>query len=221
MTVFRLWSAVNQLSTKPQPSATSDWWNLCDDCNHLNGPHDTEDAAAAAAHRCRLRKPERKPPADRNQGRTWTEAEDDLVRTLPPSQAARAVGVSPTTITRRRAHLGVAQARGKNFEWTPEQDAILAARSIDDAMRLTGASKSAVEWRRKQLRKSGAIEPRAPRVPWTADEDAIVAAHSISEAARLLPGRSAENIRHRRWKLTRQGVELAFVGTPGPKTKAA
>ena len=210
MTVFRLWSAVNALTTKPQPSATSDWWNLCDTCNHLDGPHDTQAAAEAVTHRCGKRKP-RSEPAEQAKGHAWTDAEDDLVRTLPPTQAAQAIGVSGTTITRRRAHLGVGQVRAVTFPWTPELDAILVANGIEDAMRLTGATKSAVEWRRKQLADQGIIERRPPRVAWTPEEDAIVVANSVSQAVRLLPGRTAENVRHRRWKLTRQGVALAVV----------
>lgn len=217
MTVFRLWSAVNSLTTKPQPAATPDWWNLCGTCDHLDGPHDTQDAAEAATHRCRRRKP-RSEPAEQTKGHVWTEAEDELVRTLPPAEAAQAVGVSGTTITRRRAHLGVSQVRTVAFPWTPELDAIVATTGIDDAVRLTGASKSAVEWRRKQLRKAGVVEPRAARIAWTPEEDAIVAAHSITDAVQLLTGRTAVNVRHRRWHLNRQGVTLAVVGTSGPKT---
>lgn len=225
MTVFRLWSAVNQLTTKPQPSATSDWWNLCDDCNRLDGPHATEDAAEAVTHHCKPRKRREKAAVERRPYRAWTDDDDTVVLTHTRAEAARILGRSRRAIHSRIQRLrstGAAQPSTRtHHQWTPEQDAILIAHEIRDAMRLTGASKSAVEWRRKQLADQGVIERRPPRISWTDEEDQIIATHSISDATRLLPIRSALSIRNRRWKLTRQGVTLAIVGVPGPKTKAA
>ena len=90
-------------------------------------------------------------------------------------------------------------------QWTPEQDAIVIDSTCKDAIAALGVSKSAVEWRRKQLREQGLMAP--PRVSrhWTAEEDAIVLSLPAMEAAKKL-GRNPSSIRTRKSMLLAKGV---------------
>lgn len=52
MTTFRLWSRTHRTTGAPTPNATADWWQWCDDCHHLDGPHAEQQAARDATHVC-------------------------------------------------------------------------------------------------------------------------------------------------------------------------
>jgi hypothetical protein len=100
MTVFRLWSAVSSITAKPLPSATCDWWQWCDDCHHLSGPHADEHAATDATHECRHRT-----VTPRTSYRTWTPADDDVIATHGPAEAARLLRATVGQVAGRRKTL--------------------------------------------------------------------------------------------------------------------
>ena len=90
-------------------------------------------------------------------------------------------------------------------QWTPEQDAIVAAGTCKDAIAALGVSKSAVEWRRKQLREQGLMPAARVSRPWTAEEDAVILALPTCEAARKL-GRNQSSVSTRKTALLAKGV---------------
>ena len=90
-------------------------------------------------------------------GRTWTEAEDDVVRTSSIADAALATGRTVASIEHRRKKLRSPDAPKPPRLWTPEEDAVLA--EIPDATEAAlklGRSRMSVVQRRIRLAKAAA-----------------------------------------------------------------
>ena len=80
-------------------------------------------------------------------GRPWTPEEDELVRALPPGEAARRTGRSLRAVYDRRYALGLAYAGG----WTPEEDEQVRTLPAKGAAERTGRTLVAVYLRRQAL----------------------------------------------------------------------
>jgi hypothetical protein len=77
----------------------------------------------------------------------WTPPEEELVRTLPPVQAAQRTGRSLRAVYARRHVLGIGSAR----HWTLEKDQLVRALPPAEVARRTGHTLAAVYERRHLL----------------------------------------------------------------------
>jgi hypothetical protein len=80
-------------------------------------------------------------------GRLWTPEEDDLVRALPPREAARRTGRSLKAVYDRRHVFDLAPAG----RWTPAEDDLVRTLPAKEAARRTGRTLQAVYERRQAL----------------------------------------------------------------------
>lgn len=110
----------------------------------------------------------------REHRRRWTRAEDRLVRTLRPAEAAARTGRTRGAVLDRRRALGLTTPRPA---WTPAEDALVRNLPAAEAAERTGRPVGAVRYRRAAL---GVTRP--PRGRWTAEEDALVRALSLAQA---------------------------------------
>jgi hypothetical protein len=88
----------------------------------------------------------------RRKGPTWAAREDELVRTLPPTEVARWTGRSMKAVYVRRRVLGIPTARR---QWTPEEDQLALTMPAQEVTRRTGRSLGAVYHRRSRLDSLG------------------------------------------------------------------
>lgn len=179
-TIFRLWSATNAAGL-PLRNATATWHQLCD-CGHLDNLNsDTRGPVGMVVD-------------------SETGAPADVL-----DLAAKATHRCKLAAKPEPAPEPTEPPRGgwTKHQWTPEQDTIVADSTCKDAIAALGVSKSAVEWRRKQLREQGLMAP--PRVSrhWTDEQDAVVLSLPAMEAAKKL-GRNPSSIRTRKSMLLKQ-----------------
>ena len=220
MTIWRDWSAIDSVTGKPRPGATHSWWHYCHDCHKLTGPiagpvgprgwvADSDEGvpsviAEALRHQCKPRQATASTPTrpPRAPAIKWTPEMDDVVRDRKLEDAADALGVSMSAVSRRRARLGVVTV---GQQWTDAMDDVIITSSVADAVARLGLGRGAVEWRRRQLRGMGrlAYERKTIR-PWTPEEDALIQCVSLAEGARAT-GRSTASISNRRIRL-RKGL---------------
>ena len=80
--------------------------------------------------------------------RPWTAADDQLVRTLPPAEAARVLGRSRPAIRQRRYVLDAADLRRP---WTEAEDRLLMHLPPDQAARYLRRTPAAIQARRRKL----------------------------------------------------------------------
>jgi hypothetical protein len=81
-------------------------------------------------------------------GQPWTPEEDELVRALPPEEAARRTGRSPRAVYGRRNVLGLAHAAAR---WTPAEDDLARTLPAKEVAERTGRTLKAVYGRRRDL----------------------------------------------------------------------
>ena len=176
--IIRLWSSTNQLAGLPFSTSVASWWYYCLDCDKLSGPIPGTIGP-------------RGPVADSDDG-VPQEVVDNAPSHVckPKTAAAPAPAAEPVVLVAPRG--GWTRHR-----WTPEQDRIVIGRSCKDAQEALGVSRSAVEWRRKQLRAEGRMRPARVCEPFTDEHDALILALPGSEAARLL-GRNQSSISTRK-----------------------
>ena len=87
-------------------------------------------------------------------GPGWTDGEDELVRALPPADAARRTGRTLAAVYARRFALGCA---GRHL-WTPDEDQLARTLPAAEAARRTGRTIEAVNRRRRVLRRAAGLE---------------------------------------------------------------
>jgi hypothetical protein len=80
-------------------------------------------------------------------GRPWTPEEHELVRALPPGEAARRTGRRLRTVYARRYNLGLCAA----LRWTQEEDGPARTLPAKEVARRTGRTLAAVYERRRAL----------------------------------------------------------------------
>ena len=83
--------------------------------------------------------------------RPWTPAEDEIVRTLPPREAARRLGRTVPAVCTRRCKLGIAPDLRR---WTPAEDALIAKMPLEQAARYLHRSPESI---RQRLIKLGLL----------------------------------------------------------------
>src|SRR5262249_11983279 len=79
--------------------------------------------------------PRRHREGGRMVGRPWTPEEDELLRALPPREAARRTGRSLPAVYVRRHVLGLANAAAC---WTPAEDGLVRTLPAKEVARRTG-----------------------------------------------------------------------------------
>jgi hypothetical protein len=80
--------------------------------------------------------------------RRWTAAEDELVRTLLPDEAAARTGRTVAAVHQRRWLLSVAD---EHRSWTEAEDRLLAKLPTEQAARYLRRSPMAMKLRRRKL----------------------------------------------------------------------
>jgi hypothetical protein len=80
--------------------------------------------------------------------RPWTAAEDELVRTVPPPEAARRTGRTVSAIYHRRLKLGVA---APTPPWTPAEDRLVMRLPPHVAVQYLRRSLRSIHNRRRRL----------------------------------------------------------------------
>jgi hypothetical protein len=88
--------------------------------------------------------------------RPWSPADDQLVLTLPPAEAARRLGRSLPAVYIRRAKLRPGNGRRP---WTPAEDRLLMRLPADVAVRYLKRPRAAIDQRRRKL---GLLKDPAP-----------------------------------------------------------
>ena len=90
----------------------------------------------------------------------WTPEMDALLGTLPDRAVAERLGVSPLSVSARRAQLGIPpyRSRHRDIRWTPEMDAALYTAPARELAERWGVSASAVKARRRRVGEHGAAE---------------------------------------------------------------
>lgn len=90
----------------------------------------------------------------------WTPEMDALLGTLPDRAVAEQLGVSPLSVSARRAQLGIPpyRSRHRDISWTPEMDALLYTAPARELAERWGVSASAVKARRRRVGEHGAAE---------------------------------------------------------------
>lgn len=204
---FPLWTSVDSVRAKPRPGAIRDWWTYCDECRALER-HPDEATARSYHHTCTPKPaPVRKTPsAPRRRYHTWTEAEDEILKTHNLAAAAAIVGVSIDQAKTRRMRLikdGAIEA-GRT-EWTPDQDAVVLQHPPRIASKLLGRTVPSVASRRRRLISLGAV-PSPDTRAWTAEEDALVLQHDRSKPVAEATGRTIRAVQQRRSYLRRRAA---------------
>jgi hypothetical protein len=82
-------------------------------------------------------------------GRPWTAAEDELVRALPPAEAAAQTGRTAGSVYGRRRRLKLPRAGA----WTAEEDRLVRTLPAQEVARQTGRTLGSVHNRRWQLKQ--------------------------------------------------------------------
>lgn len=84
---------------------------------------------------------------------SWTPEMDALLGTLPDRAVAERLGVSPLSVSDRRAQLGIPPYRSqhRDIPWTPEMDALLYTAPARELAERWGVSASAVKARRRRV----------------------------------------------------------------------
>ncbi len=150
-------------------------------------------------------------PINTKNGRAnyWSAAEDELVESLTPEEAAARTGRSLRNVRQRRKTLQRIKRQKtpdmpppKYRRWTPEEDEMLRTLSIEEAVaRLHHRSICSIRSRRKAL---GIRKFRS--IPWTPSEDEMARTMPVDEVARIT-GRTTKACRTRRNLLLRQDRE--------------
>lgn len=158
---FPLWTSVDSVRAKPRPGAIRDWWTYCDECRALER-HPDEATARSHHHTCTPKpEPVRKAPsAPRRRYHTWTEAEDEILKTHNLAAAAAIVGVSiDQAKTRRMRLIKDGAIKAGRTEWTPDQDAVVLQHDRSKPVaEATGRTIKAVQQRRSYLLRRAAMQ---------------------------------------------------------------
>jgi hypothetical protein len=81
-------------------------------------------------------------------GRPWTQADDELVLSLPPAEAAKRIGRSVQSVYHRRHAL---RAGASKRPWTEAEDRLLMRLPFEVAIRYIKRSPWAIDQRRRKL----------------------------------------------------------------------
>src|SRR5687768_6757487 len=93
---------------------------------------------------------------------SWSIAEDDLCRSLPPEEVVKQTGRTLRAVLARRRKLGVRSVykvtpirprkpANKGRKWTPQEDEIVRTYPVEKAAQLVGVSKPSIYARQRLL----------------------------------------------------------------------
>lgn len=183
--IVRLWTSTSPTTGLPFSTSIPSWHQLCD-CGHLDYlPSDTR------GPRGLLVDSDEPIPAD---------VLELAAKASHVCKAAPKPAPEPEPVA-------TVEPRGgwTRHQWTPEQDAIVAASTCEAAADKLGVSSGVVGWRRRWLRKQGLMPAARVSRPWTDEEDAVILALPTCEAARKL-GRNQSSVSTRKSALLAKGV---------------
>lgn len=185
--IVRLWTSTSPTTGLPFSTSIPSWHQLCD-CGHLDHlPSDTRGPRGLLADS------DEPIPAD--------------VLQLAAKATHRCRKPAPVAVAPEPEPVATTEPRGgwTRHQWTPEQDAIVAASTCEAAADKLGVSSGVVGWRRRWLRKQGLMPAARVSRPWTAEEDAVILSLPTCEAARKL-GRNQSSVSTRKSMLLAKGV---------------